>query len=176
MADHKDYKMIAEELRRQGWTVDQTTRGHYKAVPPDPKHQMVHFSHSDDHHALLNIIRDLKKRGFIWPAPSKKELAVERRLEAESRPSEPEIIPDTPSGVHVTPPAESPEVRMDRLFHELKDAKVLAALTEEQFQECQRRVEEATRALAEADRERTNAIEALKKKKTEFDSAFEAAA
>jgi hypothetical protein len=181
MADRKDYKAIIEELPRQGWQVELTTRGHYKATPPDPKQTIVHFSHSDDHHALMNIVRDLRKRGFVWPVPSRNDVAADKRDEPTTK-----FCPDChqPLGAdHIClaaapPPSqpESVEARMDRLFHELKDAKVLAALTEEQFQECQQRVEEATRALNEAARERDGAVEALKKKKAEFDSAFEAAA
>jgi hypothetical protein len=173
MADHKDYKAIIEELPRQGWVVEMTARGHYRAIPPNKELEMVHFSTSEDHHALRNIIRDLRRRGFVWPPPNKKEIAVERRLEAETRPSQPDVgtIDD------IEPlDTETPEARMDRLFTELKDAKVLAALTEEHAQECRRKVEEATRVLTDAVRERDAAAQALKNKKAEFDLAFEAAA
>lgn len=183
MADRKDWKAIVEELPRQGWTVEPTTRGHFKAVPPDPKQEIVHFSHSNDHHALMNVIRDLKRRGFVWPPPSKTDIAVERRLDAEDNPTpEPcnvcglveclcsETIDDIP------PVSETPEAKMDRLFAELKEAKTYAALTQEQLLECKKRVEEATRALTEADTEHTRAVTAMQKLKADFDRAFEAAA
>jgi hypothetical protein len=181
MADRKDYKAIIEELPRQGWQVEMTARGHYKATPPDPKHTIVHFSHSDDHHALMNIVRDLRKRGFVWPVPSRNEVAADRRDEPTTK-----LCPDChqPLGAdHIClaaapPPSqpESPEARMDRLFHELKDAKVLAALTEEQLRECEAKLAAAQKAVDDARMERDVAAIALKKKKVEFDSAFEAAA
>lgn len=172
MSDKKTYREIIDALLRQGWEVEQTTQGHYRAAPPDRSQGIVHFSTSEDPHALMNTIRDLKKRGLTWPLPSKKDIAVERRLEAEARPSEPEVdVIDA-----IKPLTETPEARMDRLFAELKDAKILAALTEDHAEECKRKVEEATRVLTLAAQERDNAAIALKNKKAEFDQAFEAAA
>lgn len=170
MADSKDYKAIVEELRRQGWTVELTTQGHNKATPPDSNQTIVHFSTREDHHALRNIIRDLRRRGFIWPPPCKKEIAVERRLEAEARPVIEAATEPEPAQ------SETPEARMDRLFAELKDAKTLAALTEEHAEQCKAKVEEAARILTVAAQERDAAAMALKKKKAEFDRAFEVAA
>jgi hypothetical protein len=183
MADRKDWKAIVEELPRQGWTVEPTTRGHFKAVPPDPTQEIVHFSHSDDHHALMNVIRDLKRRGFVWPPPSKKDIAVERRLDAEDNPTVKAcdvcglvecLCSEAGYDSHILP--ETPEAKMDRLFAELKDAKTYVALTHEQLQEWKKRVEDATRALTEADAEHSRAVAAMQKLKTDFDRAFEAAA
>lgn len=185
MADHKDWKAVVEELQRQGWRVTTTTRGHHRAMPADPKLEMVHFSTSEDHHAFKNVLRDLRQRGFVWPPPAKNDLAVERRLESEGRP-EPAIACEyvhcgEPGGCPVhspgeTPTPETPEQKMDRLFAELKEAKTYAALTAEELAACKRRVEEATLALSVADTEHTRAVEAMQALKTEFDRAFEAAA
>ena len=186
----KEFREIIAELRYQGWNVNQTTQGHYKACPPDKTKEIIHFSLSTDTHAQLNTIRDLKKQGFQWPPPSKNEQAGTRRERpapltqkldlsgvlasgdgAAAPPSaEQLVINDLP------PIVETEEARMDRLFKELKDAKVYAVLTEDHVKECKRAVEEATRALAEAAREHDAAAEALVKKKFEFDTAFTAAA
>lgn len=184
MSANKDYKPIIAELRVQGWTVDRTGQGHYRAAPPDRSRPIVHFSASDDFHALKNTVKDLSKSGFIWPPPSKKEQAVERKSNGTSQsPDELIAVLEAELGVEVDqPPATSPspqetkEDRMDRLFHELKDAKTFLLLTDEHLAECKRKLDEAQRAFAEAETERNKAAETLKLKKVEFDEAFESAA
>jgi len=180
MADKKDYKEIVEELPRQGWSVTMTTQGHWKAVPPDPTKTIIHFSTSDDHHALMNTLRDLRKQGFQWPPPNKNDIASQKRLTGSSASS---LCPDChqPLSEHEEclvapppppPPPESPEARMDRLFAELKDAKILRELTEEHLRDCNVKMAEAQAALELAQRQYTNAINALAAKKQEFDAAL----
>lgn len=78
--DSKDFRALLQELPRQGWTVEPTERGHWRARPPDQAHGLVHFSESGDSHAQMNIIRDLRRRGFVWPPPSKNEQAGAERM------------------------------------------------------------------------------------------------
>lgn len=81
----KEYKEIIAELERQGWSVDITSSMHYKATPPDKTKPLIHFSTSVDPHAILNNIKKLRQNGFVWPPPSKKEEAAERREGIERR-------------------------------------------------------------------------------------------
>jgi len=181
MSAKKEYKEIVEELRRQGWTVTLTTQGHNKAVPPDPDKMIIHFSTSDDQHALLNTLRDLRRQGFVWPVPSRNELAG--RL--PDRGSEP-LCPDCHqllsehtqclAAPATSPRIETPEARMDRLFAELKERKTYHELTVEHLRECEARVMEAERALQDARAEHDAAVSALTTKKREFDTAFGAVA
>jgi hypothetical protein len=184
----KQYKEIFSALDDQGWTVEQTNRGHFKAVPPDKTKPIIVISMSDDPHAYMNNIRDLKRGGFIWPVPSKAE--ARSRQEPRAADNDAAAAPPSPPSseqlsVHADLEAvrralieedeartETLEQRMDRLFKELKDARVYATLTEDQVKECKRRVEEATLALAAASREHDAASTALVKKKVEFDEAF----
>jgi len=184
MGERKHWDELADELRRQGWTVTQTGRGHLQAVPPDRSQGIVHFSHSEDHHAFKNTVRDLRRRGFQWPPPSKNDEAVERRAARETAPvstTHPEDwIEEHNSAVEAAapppPPPETHEAKMERLFNELKEAKAYYALTNEHARECEAKLLAAQREMEEAAAERTKAQQALVAKKAEFDSAFEAAA
>ena len=185
MSANKDYKPIIAELRNQGWTVDRTGQGHYRAAPPDRSRPIVHFSASDDFHALKNTVKDLAKSGFIWPPPSKKEQAVERKANGTARSPDDHIaeleaelgIDQAPTThKHPAPEPETKEDRMDRLFHELKDAKTYLVLADEHLAECKRKLDEAQRSFADAETERNRAADALKSKKVEFDEAFSSAA
>lgn len=191
----KEYKEIIAELERQGWRVEMTSSMHYKATPPDPAKTLVHFSTSVDPHAILNNIKKLRQNGFVWPPPSKKELAADRNdgiehkaglssavLEvmaaaADSHGNDPDFI----HAIGVDGPVEivtgeSPEERMDRLFKELKEAKAYCALTVEQEEDCRRAFKKAQEELTLACKESADAGEAFTKKKAEFNAALEAAA
>lgn len=171
----KQYKDVFEALDNQGWTVEPTSRGHFKAVPPDKNKTIVVISTSDDPHAYMNNIRDLKRGGFIWPVPSKAEDRSRREPQtAADDPFDKYALPARPSGVVDVPtaPPETQEEKMDRLFRELKEAKAYAALAEEHAHECSDRAAAAAAALNTAERESAAAADAMKKKKAEFDDAF----
>lgn len=176
MAGNKDFKPVIVELRNQGWDVTQTSQGHWRATPPDSSKQIVHFSASNDRHALKNTIQDLRRSGFAWPPPPKRSLRDESPspdTEFEEAP-----IPTTPApeAAMVIVSKETAEDKMERLFRELKEAKSYLALTNEHLVECRHALESAQRAFAEAEAEQQKATEALKLKKGEFDAAFESAA
>lgn len=64
----RDWRDLHTALRAQGWTIEQTTRGHYKAM--GPQKGLVHFSDSGDHRAILNTLTELRRNGFKWPPPA----------------------------------------------------------------------------------------------------------
>jgi len=182
-----DFKDIFSELRTQNWELEKTSRGHWKATPPDKSLAIVHFSESNDPHALRNTIRDLKRGGLIWPPPSKKDLASDRRTEAETEFVSPfergeELAKRAGEELLALPsPSDSSrkevrEVDMDKLFQELKEARAYATLTEEHYAECAAKVKEAQLELQRAEAERASATKNLATKKQEFDEAFHSAA
>lgn len=177
MAANKDFRPILAELRRQRWAVEQTTKGHYRAAPPDPTKSVVMFSVSNEPRAIHNTIARLKANGFAWPptdAPTAEDTDAgsdddwieehNKRIDAEVEQAKPE---------EVAPRTETHEERMDRLFYELKDARTFTSITEEHLAACKRKLEEAEIAHAQAVAEHEKATLALKEKKAEFDAAFE---
>ena len=62
-------------LEEQGWVVNTTSNGHYKAYPPDDEKSLVTFSlGSNDPRAIKNTLSDLRSRGFRWPPGTLKKL------------------------------------------------------------------------------------------------------
>ncbi|MEX0755714.1 MAG: hypothetical protein WD556_11455 [Actinomycetota bacterium] len=69
MSVKKDLKEVFREAERQGWKVTQTPGGHWKLVPPDPSKDIVHTGKTpSDHKALANVIAQMRRSGFRWPA------------------------------------------------------------------------------------------------------------
>ncbi len=176
MAGNKDFKPVIAALRDQDWEVTQTTQGHYRARPPDPTKPIVHLSTSYHPRGLKNTIQELRKSGFIWPPPPKSRpsevdpLDVGPNSDEFWNPSsnfEPESEP-TPSATV----AETHEVKMERLWGELKEAKTWFALTDDTMRTAQEQLAQAQKAFNEAAAERAKAAEVLRSKKAEFDSAF----
>lgn len=169
MSNNKDFRPILAELKAQGWEVEQTKQGHYRAVPPDPSKSLVHFAASLEPHALKNTVHDLRRSGFDWPPP--------RRSGSGGVATEPEWYETENEAVLVTPcEVESKEQAMERLWAELKEAKTYLELTDEHLRECEARLLAAQRAFENAKEERRKAAETLRTKKAEFDVAFGAAA
>lgn len=64
-----DWKVLRRELAAQGWDLEQTAQGHWRAKPPDRAQGIVHFSNSEDTHAFKNTLAALRKTGcFNWPS------------------------------------------------------------------------------------------------------------
>jgi hypothetical protein len=175
MKGAKERKEVIDELRRQGWTVDQTNNGHWKARPADRTKEVVHISMLSGSNALNNAMRDLKRSGFIWP-PTKETMT--RKAPAMHKPER-----LTPS-VHVTPtlaltPSRESATRvvrppqdLDSVFNELKEAKTYLVLTGEILNECMVALNNAQAAFDSASAERASALEALLAKKAAFDEVF----
>lgn len=161
MRGNKDFRPVIDELKTQGWEVEQTSQGHWKAVPPDKSKPVVHFSGSLEPRALKNTISELKRSGFDWPPkrPEREKTALDEWwLEDEE----------------AEPAKEKPN--LDELYESLKEAKGYLDLTGEQLAECRAKLDEAKVQYEEAMAEHEKAMKALQKKKAAFDSAFGAAA
>lgn len=179
----KDFRPLLAELRRQRWAVEQTTKGHFRAAPPDPARSLVTFSLSNEPRAIHNTISRLRTNGFIWPPP---EQNASDSSAAFGEPEENETDPnnwieehnhqvDASSQKPEAPKAqpETHEERMDRLFSELKEAKTYLALAGEQLTACKKMLDEAQVAHVLATEEHAKAEALLQAKKAEFDAAFE---
>lgn len=143
-------RSLRKSLNEQGWDVDQTSQGHWKATPPDPENAVVHFSDSDDPHAFRNIIAELRRKGFKWPWKKPKVKAF------GDRPSEPQAVRPT-----------------DELLQELTEARdyyYLAVDHADEMAEAQRLAMEAS---SQAYDELETSKRALRKAKAAFDQAFE---
>lgn len=76
-----DWNQVIRTAKDQGWIVEST--GHGGAVrltPPDPDKEMVQLASTpSDVRAIRNTLAIMRRQGFIWPPPSKKELRSQRR-------------------------------------------------------------------------------------------------
>ena len=134
-------------------------------------HGIVHFSGSSDPHAKMNTIRELRRGGFVWPPPSKNERNGVRRMVETTKAPEPHLTLVVEAPTVIQPPEAK---TVDQLFAELKEARTYDSLAAEHLAMCRAKVEEATLALASADREKRMAAEDLAGRKAAFDAAFEA--
>lgn len=75
-----DWRVVEQALRDQGWRLERTGNGHFKAFPPDRTKRMVVLAESNDPRAFKNQLSDLRKSGFLWRRDED---------EVESRPSPP---------------------------------------------------------------------------------------
>jgi hypothetical protein len=67
-----DLKDIRKELKRQGWSEEQRSSGHWRFTPPDPTRQLVHYSGSpSDWRSIRNLVGELRRQGFEWPPKGK---------------------------------------------------------------------------------------------------------
>ena len=165
-----DLRKIIAGLRRQHWQLAKTAEGHFRAVPPNPDSVIVIFSDSADPHAQLNIVRDLKESGFIWPEPSKKDqkkektmtkpltqplLTNERLNTAFRQPPPAQPTPASPPPFTELKPVELPSSSRtaEQLFQELQEAALLLATTEKAVIQHQVAIEMAAKALAAAKEE-----------------------
>jgi hypothetical protein len=64
----KDWQDLIDALKAQSWLVERTQDNHWRALDPTGEHIVV-ISASREPRAKLNAIADLRRRGFIWPAP-----------------------------------------------------------------------------------------------------------
>lgn len=157
MSNVPNHRELLRALKDQGWGVDTTARGHFKATPPAGGAPVV-FCESDDPRGMRNNLAQLRRGGFEWP-PSRA-----KKTKAHKQPPQPPSASD-----------------LDALFEDLKAARgelTAAELKHQASLDAKRRAEEA---LAEAERSlkqtkgEVDAAERLvQEAKALFDMAFEA--
>ena len=57
-----EFRELIWDLQHQGWRVEQTKQGHYKAFPPDPSQPMVLFSTNPN--AKKKVLSQLRRSGY----------------------------------------------------------------------------------------------------------------
>jgi hypothetical protein len=179
-----DWNTIEKHLRRQGWTLERTANRHVRAAPPDRSRPLVHFSNSAEPCAIHNTLAQLKASGFVWPpSPSlQAEVARERgdmtndewieihnaKVATEELERQMEAAKNAP----LPPPPETEEQRVNRMFEELKEAKLHATLCKEQEQAAAAKATAAQQDHERAQGELFEAQRALREKKAAFDQLF----
>ena len=183
----RDYERICEALKEQGWWVERTAVGHYRALAPNRAFPPVHFSKSGDPRAIRNTISMLKKGGFEWPPaaevvklprprrsqpPDPVDLETEDALSILARESE--DSPERPTAEAPSPAsASAPPPSVDDLFARLRAARDEHELARLHLSECEEAARKANEAMETARAERERAAERMREAKKAFDAAFE---
>lgn len=149
-----DFRPIHQELRAQGFDVEQTKQGHFKVKRG--VHQVT-FSESGDPRALQNTLGYLKRIGFVWPPPNKRngrtELPLERCPSCGTEGWDPKLglcSECEKRGVLVLPgEPRSNRSELDELYESVKTAQELWALEKRAYMDAAARVQTA---IAERDR------------------------
>lgn len=71
---------VIKAAKAQGITVEHTGRHRAFVFPDGDRYYFP--STASDRRAVKNLVADLRRLGFIWPAPSKKELRAHQRRAA----------------------------------------------------------------------------------------------
>jgi len=187
MTESKESREIVGELRRQGWTVERTERGHYKAYPPDPAQKMVTFAGglSGDHRTVKNAVAQLRRSGFQWPPPKQNGVTYPFRPPPEGRLDDGTVvregdtilangtvIKEHPISVKLELESEPPTP--DELYAELRAARDDHRLHAELLVEADAALLRAAERTREAKEELQKCAERLRDAKAAFDAAFEA--
>lgn len=176
-----DFNTIIKHLKRQGWAVEATTRGHHRAAPPDRQKPLIHFSLSGEPRAIHNTLAQLKASGFQWPPVV--GAGLERALDTDddwveahnARVATAELeqaMTLEQARLAAAPPPETEEERVNRIFQELKDAKLTASLCREQLAAAAAVLSDAQAAYICAETEVRDSVAALAEKKQSFDAIF----
>lgn len=159
-----DFDKLRTELRRQGFAVERTSRGHHRVTAADGGQTV--FSDSEDHRAFKNTIADLKKIGFAWP-PIDKRINGNGHMPPVPCPSCELVVFDTVAGNCDNPkcPSHQP-LDTDSLYLEVKAMRELVAKADEEVAFRKLEVESATSALhvaAEKQKQLKDTHERMKK-------------
>lgn len=171
-----DFRSLKRELGEQGWDLKATTRGHWRAKPPDATKSIVHFSESTDPWAIRNAIKQLRMNGFAWneqEPPSRVRVTQKEESPVKESPVKLKIVPErAPITKHepATIPSAAPDV--DTLFETLKDAKSYLSLATEHVAHTEAARRKACEDHGQAEKERDAAREAMLAAKIAFDEAF----
>jgi hypothetical protein len=165
----KAYESIFEELKRQNWTVEQTSRGHYQAKSPNAMQRVATFGISGDPRGIKNAITQLRRSGFVWPPPE--ESRQERETIPETPPMDEGIESSEPKAANEPPTL--PEPTLDDLFSVLRSARDDLLVADLQRIECKAVLERAEASLNVAEIEWEAARRRLCEAKDLFDAAFQ---
>lgn len=158
-----EFDQVFEALKAQGWKLTHVGTTN-KAVPPDPKRRIVHFSsHITDPHAIKNTLSQLRKSGFEWPPPRAAVKQTEPTEAPAAGPFAPTAQPDAD---------ETPSERLERLCGELKEAWGYRELAAEHLAECGRQVEAAMHAFTGAKAEHASAVQRVDAVKSQLDAVI----
>jgi len=193
MTESKESREIIAELRRQGWNVERTERGHYKAYPPDPAQKMVTFAGglSGDHRAVKNAVAQLRRSGFVWPPTKQNGVTYPFRPPPEGRLADGTVvregdtiladgtvIKEYPIPVKLAglrePELDPEPPTPDELYAELRAARDDHRLHVELLVEADAALLRAAERTREAKEELQKCAERLRDAKAAFDAAFEA--
>lgn len=84
-----DLRQIERAAKDQGWSVERTTKGHPRFVPPDPAGQACVFSGTPgDVRAIKNFVAQLRAQGFIWPWSAAQRRALRKAQREQDEESE----------------------------------------------------------------------------------------
>jgi hypothetical protein len=171
-----DLHPIFDELYQQGFKVDQTTQGHYSVKSPNGL-GIVHLAQSNDNRAYQNILRDLKRIGFVWPPPprsknskassgngvsSKAEACCTKCFSTNGSCKDSRCVCHQP---HVPPkPKDS-----DALYRDLSEAKIALQLADEVLVAKEKILSAALGERDEAGRMRKDALSSFVASKRLFD-------
>lgn len=166
-----DVRSLVTALEAQSWKVSKTTKGHYRAVPPDRTAQIVVFSAAREPNTWRNVLEDLRKSGFRIDD----HVAIgngKRTSEFAECPNCGESTFSLEKGLcigvcaHEAPVKKHAASSLDALFEALRDAKELHSLAvaesnrakaellkaKERVDGCLRAEDETGKDLAEAKR------------------------
>lgn len=174
-----EFKPVIRALEIQGWRVAKTGQGHYRAAPPNEAAQVVHFGTSSDHRALKNTIAQLRRSGFVWPPPRRvtRERSGTNDIEdemVEAANGGAVAVPEPEPEVEATPPQveENEEQRLERLWAELKSAKVYVSMADEELRTAEQALVAAQATFNSSRTELERAKRDMAERKAEFDAEF----
>lgn len=80
----KDLDRLRKAAEEQGFEVVQLKSGHWAVFTAHGTHVTGLPSTPSDHRGYDNALSALRRAGFIWPPPSKKEMRSSRRKSREA--------------------------------------------------------------------------------------------
>lgn len=61
---NRDFQNLIDDLKRQSWIVERTSRGHFQFKAPDGKGLVTAGGSFGDHRAIKNLVSQLRRAGF----------------------------------------------------------------------------------------------------------------
>ena len=62
----KEIRELLREAQRQGWRIEPTKRGHYKAWPPQGGPPVTISGTPSDWRSIRNVVALMRRLGFQW--------------------------------------------------------------------------------------------------------------